>query len=187
MRETGTVISVDRGTARVQFVPKEACEQCSAKSFCHPEPHRMVADAVNELGAQVGDLVTMETEARASVLAAALVFLAPIGALVVGYLLGRTYRGTETGGVIGGVFTLILSIAVLGYVDRRVLRPRRFMPRITSVTREGVNPMAKDVVCGMEVSEDTAHKTEHSGRTYYFCCEACKVSFEKNPDEYTKD
>jgi Cu+-exporting ATPase len=45
--------------------------------------------------------------------------------------------------------------------------------------------MAKDLVCGMEVDEKTAkHKTEHMGKTYYFCCSMCKEKFEANPHKY---
>jgi len=45
--------------------------------------------------------------------------------------------------------------------------------------------MAKDPVCGMEVDEKTAkHKTEHMGKTYYFCAAGCKEKFEANPHKY---
>lgn len=45
--------------------------------------------------------------------------------------------------------------------------------------------MAKDVVCGMNVEEKTAKsKTEYKGETYYFCSEACKKTFDKNPATY---
>ena len=47
--------------------------------------------------------------------------------------------------------------------------------------------MARDPVCGMEVNEKTAKfKTEHMGKTYYFCCVMCKEKFEKNPHKYVK-
>ncbi len=47
--------------------------------------------------------------------------------------------------------------------------------------------MAKDPVCRMKVDEKTAkHKTEHMGKTYYFCSAACKEAFEKNPHKYVK-
>jgi len=47
--------------------------------------------------------------------------------------------------------------------------------------------MAKDLVCGMEVDEKKAkYKTEHKGKTYYFCAPGCKAAFEKNPHKYTK-
>jgi len=47
--------------------------------------------------------------------------------------------------------------------------------------------MAKDPICGMEVDEKTArYKTEHMGKTYYFCCAICKEKFEANPHKYMK-
>lgn len=45
--------------------------------------------------------------------------------------------------------------------------------------------MAKDPVCGMTVDEKKAAATaSHGGTTYYFCAEACKKTFEKNPAKY---
>ncbi|MFQ5906289.1 MAG: SoxR reducing system RseC family protein [bacterium] len=187
MKETGMVVSAEGGTARVQFVPTDACEHCGAKGFCHPSPGKMVAEVVNELEARPGDEVTIETEASASVLAAGLVFLVPIAGLIGGYLVARWFLDSEGAGAIGGILLMVLLVAVLAYLDRRVFRPKRFMPRITSVVRKEVKDMPKDPVCGMEVSEDTTFKTEHAAKTYYFCCEACKVKFDENPGEYVKE
>jgi len=45
--------------------------------------------------------------------------------------------------------------------------------------------MAKDSVCGMNVNEKTARfKSEYKGKTYYFCSQACKAAFDKNPARY---
>ncbi len=45
--------------------------------------------------------------------------------------------------------------------------------------------MERDVVCGMTVDPKTAEvKSEHEGKTYYFCCDGCKDSFEKDPGKY---
>ena len=47
--------------------------------------------------------------------------------------------------------------------------------------------MAKDPVCGMMVDEKTARwKAAYAGRTYYFCAEACRRTFEKDPKKYVK-
>ena len=44
---------------------------------------------------------------------------------------------------------------------------------------------AIDPVCGMEVEIANArHHSDFEGRTFYFCCPACKRSFERNPQEY---
>ena len=45
--------------------------------------------------------------------------------------------------------------------------------------------MAKDPVCGMQVdAAAAAAKTDHGGKTYYFCSHACKATFEKDPQRY---
>lgn len=45
--------------------------------------------------------------------------------------------------------------------------------------------MARDPVCGMTVSKDSAGATEkYKGHTFYFCSEVCKGEFDKNPDKY---
>jgi len=47
--------------------------------------------------------------------------------------------------------------------------------------------MARDPVCGMTVDESTAKwRSEHEGKTYYFCNERCKATFDKNPKRFVK-
>ncbi|TMC63903.1 MAG: YHS domain-containing protein [Chloroflexota bacterium] len=49
----------------------------------------------------------------------------------------------------------------------------------------GIVASAIDPVCGMEVEIANArHHSNFEGRTFYFCCPACKRSFERNPQEY---
>ncbi|MFY9315928.1 MAG: heavy metal translocating P-type ATPase [Burkholderiales bacterium] len=43
-----------------------------------------------------------------------------------------------------------------------------------------------DPVCGMQVDPaTTAHKLEHEGRLYAFCCDGCLEMFKANPSKYT--
>ena len=44
----------------------------------------------------------------------------------------------------------------------------------------------KDPVCGMDVSETSPHKSEHGGRTIYFCSAPCKAKFDRDPKAYTR-
>ena len=44
----------------------------------------------------------------------------------------------------------------------------------------------KDPVCGMKIDRaSAAAQSEHKGKTYYFCAEACKRKFEKDPAGYS--
>ncbi|MBN2352686.1 MAG: YHS domain-containing protein [Spirochaetales bacterium] len=45
--------------------------------------------------------------------------------------------------------------------------------------------MAIDPVCRMKVDEKTAkYKSEHEGKTYYFCSAGCKTDFDGDPGQY---
>lgn len=42
-----------------------------------------------------------------------------------------------------------------------------------------------DPVCGMQVDENrAAGKSEHGGKTYFFCSGGCQAKFEENPERY---
>ena len=42
----------------------------------------------------------------------------------------------------------------------------------------------KDPVCGMAVSPDSPHRTDHAGVAYAFCCPGCLATFRSDPDRY---
>ena len=45
--------------------------------------------------------------------------------------------------------------------------------------------MPRDLVCGMQVEEDSAPaRSEYEGQIYLFCTEGCKDRFEENPGEF---
>ena len=47
--------------------------------------------------------------------------------------------------------------------------------------------MTMDPVCGMQVDEkQTTFKSNHEGKTYYFCSTDCKQEFDANPEDYTE-
>jgi YHS domain-containing protein len=51
--------------------------------------------------------------------------------------------------------------------------------------REVKESMEKDPVCGMTVDEKTAkYKSEYKGKTYYFCAQQCKTTFDKKPSKF---
>jgi Cu+-exporting ATPase len=48
-------------------------------------------------------------------------------------------------------------------------------------------PHAKDPVCGMDVDPATArHRSEHDGRTHYFCSAGCGAKFAADPVKYLR-
>jgi xanthine dehydrogenase accessory factor len=74
----------------------------------------------------------------------------------------------------GGLVTA--SSAAKIRIDKSPVRA----PEIKSTPGSAIDP-----VCGMSVDAGIAeYKTEHAGKTYYFCCAGCQHAFEKTPQRY---
>ena len=46
--------------------------------------------------------------------------------------------------------------------------------------------MKKDIVCGMDVKDDTKFTTLHGGRKLFFCSNDCRNNFLHEPDKFIK-
>ena len=55
--------------------------------------------------------------------------------------------------------------------------------QVAPVAETSLQPL-KDPVCGMTVTEQSAHQAEHIGKRYYFCSAGCKTKFNANPVQY---
>ena len=48
----------------------------------------------------------------------------------------------------------------------------------------GLELVKVDPVCGMNVSEDSAHSFTYQEKKYLFCCDGCKQNFVSDPEKY---
>ena len=75
------------------------------------------------------------------------------------------------------------SIAPLGFL----------IPAFGQAKNQGKNAKAprpekaRDPVCGLMVEKDPNLSAEYKGKTYYFCSNADRDKFKKNPEKYVKD
>jgi len=44
--------------------------------------------------------------------------------------------------------------------------------------------MKKDIVCNMDVKDDTKYTTLHAGQKLYFCSNECRQDFIRQPEKY---
>ncbi|UZJ44543.1 heavy metal translocating P-type ATPase [Marinimicrobium sp. C6131] len=52
-------------------------------------------------------------------------------------------------------------------------------------SQQGHPHAVKDPVCGMTVDPHTAeHRSQHGGKTWYFCSSRCQSRFDENPEQY---
>lgn len=79
--------------------------------------------------------------------------------------------------IVGGF--MLIGLMAFGFV---YLTPDEVIEEARQNVMDDGEPTAQDPVCGMEVNpEETDYSTEYDGRTYYFCSESCKESFD--PEE----
>lgn len=79
--------------------------------------------------------------------------------------------------VVGGF--MLIGMMAFGFV---YLTPQKVIEAARENIQDEGDRTARDPVCGMEVDpEETDYSVEHDGRTYHFCSESCKESFD--PEE----
>jgi sigma-E factor negative regulatory protein RseC len=110
----GIVKEIQDKRALVLIDRQAMCGQCSAKGFCDMlgGGKEVLSETLNDVGAEVGDTVTIGLPFGAVTKASMVVYMIPlmglIGGAIIGYLLGGLY------GFDVNVSTLICSFACLG-------------------------------------------------------------------------
>ncbi|WP_231189968.1 permease [Haladaptatus sp. DYF46] len=96
-----------------------------------------------------------------------------IGA-VIWILLGWQFLAAD---IIGGF--ILIGLMAFGFI---YLVPDKVVEQARQNVLDEGSPTVQDPVCGMEVNpEEADYSTEHDGKTYYFCSQSCKESFD--PEE----
>lgn len=139
LREIGRVIEVSGTMAKVMITRHSSCESCGACGIgAKPEIEFMLK---NVIGAQVGDGVIIEIRSHALFKAAFLVYIIPLVALIIGFLLGQrigalqgmTPSQAELIGIGSGFLLLVLAFIGLRQLDRRRFFGSDLQPQLVAV------------------------------------------------------
>lgn len=76
-----------------------------------------------------------------------------------------------------------IAVSILAELVR-VRRERASAENRSDVASAPRPDTAIDPVCGMTVSTDVPHRAAHDGRTYYFCCDGCRLRFLETPEMF---
>ncbi len=89
--EKGVVIRVGEDTAWVKAVKTEACESCSARDTCNTlgGGKEMEVEAINGIGAGVGDKVVIGFETSSLFKLSFMVYIFPIICMIFGAVIGQ--------------------------------------------------------------------------------------------------
>jgi positive regulator of sigma E activity len=134
MDESGRVVEVCGGIARVEFTKKEACAGCGSRLICHFTPgDRAFTEASNEAGAEVGDLVRVEVDPRRSVLTGVLIFIFPIMVFIAVFAAAKGIVENESYRVLGGIICLVIYFIFLKKLESWFARRGTFRPVVRDV------------------------------------------------------
>lgn len=132
METKATVISLDGEYAIVETDRKSACDGCHQQkdgrgcAMCTlmGDKAKLQSRACNPLGAQPGDTVLLETPSARVLGYGALVFLAPLGLGLAGYLLGGLLPFGTTGQAVAAFAGFVGTFLFLWFYSRRVIARR---------------------------------------------------------------
>ena len=119
MRETGAIVAISGKTATIQLNRGEKCDGCNACSAFGE--NRMKLDALNNIGAAVGDLVEIDVEPKQVIKSSMIVFIFPLLMMLVGYFGSVKFfpPHSEGVGVLGSFVALALSFLAIKLTDKR--------------------------------------------------------------------
>lgn len=116
------------GLAEVEVQRQSACgHDCASCGGCGAPTERIQTRAVNEIGAEVGETVTIEGKNKEVYGAALIVYTVPLALFIVLYALVRALGQGEgvssIAGVVGFIVGVLLAVAYNHSIKRRGMTP----------------------------------------------------------------
>lgn len=112
------------GTASVVRVRESACSgDCHKCSGCGAARETIVLRAKNDIGAQVGDVVRLESASSPVLKAAAVLYVLPLLAFFAGYIVGENLWGR---GILVSLLAFALGMLPVRLVDRSLAKKMQY-------------------------------------------------------------
>ena len=162
MLEIGYVESVNekRGTAKVVFDRKSACDKCGMCLTAKGEKMKVYVEVKNTLGAKVGDKVGVAMSDKFVLRAAFIVYIIPVVLVGVGLAIFRKLNDLLLLVVIG--VGLLLGVAVGITADRLIRKKSTFAPSMSQIYPEEAAEQTAEEVAPTE--EDASADSEDSNK-----------------------
>ncbi|MBN1559120.1 SoxR reducing system RseC family protein [candidate division KSB1 bacterium] len=119
MLETGTIISLDGQKAIIQLHRGDQCDGCH---LCHAfGENKMQLEALNSIGAAVGDRVNVSIEPKLVVKSSMILFIFPLVAMLAGYYLALRFVPpfSESVGIVGAFSAFVIAFFIIKLTEKR--------------------------------------------------------------------
>ena len=114
---------VDNNVAEVSLMRQLDCKNCSNCNGCSQKPGtELLAMAANDIGANVGDVVEVESVAGSSIGIAVIVYVFPCIFLILGYFLGQALGFNEFASVGIGALGILVGFLPALLLNRAVTK-----------------------------------------------------------------
>ena len=167
MLEVGIVESVNekRGTAKVTFDRKSACDKCRMCLTASGEKMKVYVEVKNTLGAKVGDKVGVTMSDRFILKAAFIVYIIPVLLVGAGLAIFRKLGDLLLLAVVAACLLLGTVVGILA--DRLIRKRAAFSPTLSAIYDE---PGSAGATEGTEANDrteptDSTESTERSDPT----------------------
>lgn len=139
MPRVGKIAKVHDGLAMIRFKANEACEGCEACGHGADDSEKEL-EAINNLGAEVGDTVEFDMEVPSLLSAAFIAYTIPmlvmLGTILISFFIFRSMGTVEHGDLYSiaiGFVALFLTYMVIRKFDPKFKASKRYFAVITRI------------------------------------------------------
>lgn len=119
--ELAEVIEVMQGEVIVSMQRKGGCKSCSMSALCMGGASKKEFSVKTDMELVKGDIVKLNISPSSRMLSSLIVFILPIVFLILGYFIIKlVLKMQEDFAVFGSLLTMLLSIFVLKYADKKL-------------------------------------------------------------------
>lgn len=136
MYEVGLVESVNekRGTAKVVFDRRSACDKCKMCLAASGDKMKVYVEVKNALGAKVGDRVGVQMSDRFVLRAAFVVYILPVALVGAGLAIFRKFSDLILLAVVA--VALLIGVLIGVAVDRVIRKKSSFAPHLVAILND---------------------------------------------------
>ena len=134
MRNQGVIVSIDGNKSKVRITTESPeCMGCVSKSHCNfSDTKSKEITVINDYGAKISDQVVFESEPSKVLFSAVLIWILPLFAMFIGYLVADRYaKGVWP--ILSAFVFLFFSFGLLKLVDNIISGGSTFYPKITEI------------------------------------------------------
>ena len=124
-----TVQKIKGKYAFISVTKSDKCEGCKVCSF--GKDGTMLIPAIDEIGCKPGDRVVVEMPQKRITAASLYLYGIPLLLLLAAALIGNLF--SQTAAITAALSTLIISVVMIWFIDKRYRKKKEFMPLIIKI------------------------------------------------------